>query len=84
MYVLSRMLLIATTLVALYCLAIFAALAWPWSGWGLAIAAFACATNKGRRRLTSLGSARWADAETDLRQKGMLYADEGLIIGVLQ
>jgi type IV secretion system protein VirD4 len=38
--------------------------------------------NHGRKRLTTLGSARWADA-SDLHKAGMLDAKSGLILGRL-
>jgi len=82
MYLLSRILLMLSVIVGLHCLAVFVAIGWPATGWGSAVVALACAARKRRRRLTTLGSARWAE-EADLRRKGMLYANEGLIIGLL-
>ena len=80
MYAISRLLLMLSVFVGLYCLAIFVALGWPATAWGLPVVAFALAARKGRRRLTTLGSARWAD-ERDLRRNGMIDGSDGLIVG---
>jgi type IV secretion system protein VirD4 len=82
MYTLSRLLLIVGLAACAYCLVILAVLTWPGSAIVIGIFLFARATVKRRGRLTTLGSARWAD-EDDLRQAGMLDADSGLILGRL-
>lgn len=81
MYFLSRLLLMIGFAAVAYCLALGVVLAWPVSALVLAgmLAAYA-AHRRRRRRLTTLGSARFAD-EDDLR--GMLDADRGLLVGRL-
>jgi hypothetical protein len=82
MYRLSRLLFILALLSCLYSLAIIAAMWWPRSGFLLAVAAIALAGRRGHARLTTLGSARWAN-QTDLRRAGMVGAPSGLMIGHL-
>ena len=82
MYWLSRMLLIVAVLMGLYSLIVIVAVAWPATGWILAILAVMRFARKGYTHLTTLGSARWAH-EKELRRAGMLNAKSGLILGRL-
>jgi type IV secretion system protein VirD4 len=75
---LSRCMLIFAVLSAAYCLFIVAA-AWPLSLLGI-ICLFAFVAKRGYRRLTTLGSARWAESDDVI---GMLHASNGLILGRL-
>jgi type IV secretion system protein VirD4 len=59
-----------------------AVVGWPASGLFAGILLAAHLYRKRSTRLTTLGSARWAD-EDDLRRAGMLDADSGLILGRL-
>jgi type IV secretion system protein VirD4 len=74
----SRSMLMLAVLSAAYCLFIVAA-AWPLSLLGM-ICLFAFVAKRGRRRLTTLGSARWAESDDVI---GMLHAKNGLILGRL-
>ena len=82
MYALSRLLLMVAVLAGLYALAVLVVVAWPGSGIVLAVLAVSRIKRRGRGRLTTLGSARWA-SEADLRRAGMLNAPSGLILGRL-
>lgn len=55
---------------------------WPASAFVIVALLLAMFGKKGYRRLTTLGSARWADWN-DLRWAGMLNAGSGLIVGRL-
>jgi hypothetical protein len=83
MYQLSRLLLVVAVLAGFYSLAIIVWLAWPASGWLLALLAFGRMGRKGYVHLTTLASGRWAN-ERDLRKAKMLNATTGLILGRLQ
>jgi type IV secretion system protein VirD4 len=74
----SRCMLMLAVLSAAYCLLIVAA-AWPLSLLGI-ICFFAFVAKRGHRRLTTLGSARWAESDDVI---GMLHASNGLILGRL-
>ncbi len=80
MYRLSRLLLIVTVFGWLYSAILALSLLRP--GWALTtVVVFgALMLPRGLRRLTTLGSARWAD-EDDLRRAGMLHVRTGLILG---
>jgi type IV secretion system protein VirD4 len=78
--VLGRLMLIAGVLVLAYGLTL-AGTAMPWLGVGF-LCLFAYMIKNGGKRLTTLGSARWADAG-DLGKAGMLTAKSGLILGRL-
>jgi type IV secretion system protein VirD4 len=82
MYFLSRLLLMFSCAVPAYCLTLGVVLAWPVSALVLAgiLAAIAAHRRRGGR-LTTLGSARFANAD-DIRT-GMLDANSGLILGRL-
>ncbi len=80
MYKLSRLLLVLGVLAGTYSLAIIAVVGWPASGWFFAIAVVASAARKRFRRLTTLGSARWA-SDNDLCRAGMVGTNTGLIVG---
>ena len=82
MYLLSRLFLIATVALAAYSGLIVIVLTWPASGWVLGLYAGALGLNRQRQRLTTLGSARWAE-EGELRHLGMLGGSCGLILGRL-
>src|SRR3972149_3469865 len=82
MYVLSRLFLMLSVLAVFYCGGVIGLLTWPASGWILAACACAAAVRKGKRQLTTLGSARWA-SEDDLRRHGLLSSRDGLIVGLL-
>ena len=64
----------------LYCLAAVIAMGWPWMGAVIAVIVVANLAKRGHRRLTTLGSARWAE-EPDLHRAGMLNAQTGLLLG---
>jgi type IV secretion system protein VirD4 len=53
---------------------------WPLSGIVLALAVLGKIGHRSIGRLTTLGSARWADID-DLRQAGMIGTSSGLILG---
>ncbi len=79
MKTLCRFALIASIMIAAYGVAMLG-LRHPWPVIiGIIITAI-IAAKKGYIRLTTLGSARFADAD-DLRRAGMLDADSGLILG---
>src|ERR1700721_608987 len=78
--VFGRLMLIAGVVVLAYGLTL-AGTAMPWLGVGL-LCLFAYVIRNGGKRLTTLGSARWADAD-DLGKAGMLSARNGVILGRL-
>lgn len=80
MYVIARLLLLATVALSLYSLMLGTLVFWPWSGFLLAAIAFLRTINSRQQRLTNLGSARWAD-KLDFQAAGMLEADTGLLLG---
>jgi type IV secretion system protein VirD4 len=79
--VLGRLMLVTGVLLLAYCL-VLAGSAMPW----LLAAGVVCfvgyLAKHGRKRLMTLGSARWADAD-HLRRAGMLDSMGGLILGRL-
>lgn len=74
-----RFLLIASVLIAFYA-AILLANWKPWMVIFWAVVWVVVVAKRQYTRLTTLGSARWADAD-DLRRAGMLDATSGLILG---
>ncbi len=78
--VLGRLMLIAGVVVLAYGLTL-AGTAMPWLGAGI-LCSLAYLIKNNHKRLTTLGSARWADAG-DLSKVGMLTAKSGLILGRL-
>jgi type IV secretion system protein VirD4 len=74
----SRSMLMLAVLSAAYCLLIVAA-EWPLAIVGI-ITVSVFLAKRGHRRLTTLGSARWAESDDVI---GMLYAKNGLILGRL-
>jgi type IV secretion system protein VirD4 len=82
MYQLARLLTVLAVLLAVYS-AVIASVMWPLAGVMLGAAAIGLLMRGKRGRLTTLGSAKWADT-TDLSRAGMLGANSGLIIGRLQ
>jgi len=84
MSLLARMILTTAVLVFLYCLAMLAILAHPYSWWGLLIVGFIL-LRRGRRRtfdLTGHGTAAWSSEES-LRKLGWINAKCGMYIGLL-
>ena len=79
--VLGRLMLIAGVLLFAYCFALAGA-ATPWVLAAGVVCFFGYLAKLGGKRLTTLGSARWADAE-DLGKAGMLTAKNGLTLGRL-
>lgn len=79
---LTSFLNICNKIVAIYCLLASTVFLWPLSGYLLVFGAIMTVVQKGRKRLTTLGSACWAEA-TDLKRAGMLGATSGLILGRL-
>lgn len=80
MYLLSRCLLQLAVILIAYSLIVLTLLGWPWLGivlLGIGLAAFRTSRVL---RLTTLGSARFAD-EGDLSKAGMLTAAKGFILG---
>lgn len=80
MYRLSRLLLILGAMCCVYSLAIVMVIGWPWVPFGFAFLLFVKKVRGGYKRLSTLGSARWAE-EKDLQRAGMLNAESGLILG---
>lgn len=78
----SRLIPRVNQVATLYCVLAFLVLAWPLSSLLLVIVVFGRLTRQRRQRLTTLGSARWANAG-DLRRAGLLGATSGLILGRL-
>jgi type IV secretion system protein VirD4 len=81
MYQLSRLLTVLAVLLAAYSVVI-AAIMWPLAGVMIGALAVGVLIRSKRGRLTTLGSARWADA-TDLSRAGMLNARTGIPLGRL-
>lgn len=79
-YTLSRYLMVLGIVAATYCIALMLWVTLPWSGILAAVLFIAAIKNQKKPRLTTLGSACWAD-EVDLRRAGMIGADAGLILG---
>jgi type IV secretion system protein VirD4 len=67
-------------LTGFYCLACIAIITWPASAIMVGVVVFVRLAQRRRQRLTTLGSARWAE-ERDLRRAGMIGANSGLILG---
>ena len=78
--VLGRLMLMAGVVVLAYGLTL-AGTAMPWLGVGI-LCFLAYLIKNSHKRLTTLGSAKWADAD-DLGKAGMLTAKSGLILGRL-
>ncbi len=76
---LCRCMLMACVVLIAYCLALAGA-AMPWLAAAYVVCLFSYLAKHGHKRLTTLGSARWADAN-DLGKAGMLDARSGLILG---
>ena len=76
----TRMLHIVAAILGSYCAFAVLVIAWPVSGIVAAIAAIGLFVKKRQSRLTTLGSARWADAK-DIKRAGMLNAKTGVILG---
>jgi type IV secretion system protein VirD4 len=79
--VVCRCMLITGVVLFAYCFAL-AGSTMPWVGVAEAACLVALVAKAGRKRLTTLGSARWADSD-DLYYAGMLAARSGLILGRL-
>lgn len=82
MHQLTRVLLIVAVAAFAWSAGALVMFFWPSSAIALVIVAMVRAARRGHGRLTTLGSARWAD-EADLRRQGMLGASTGLILGRL-
>jgi type IV secretion system protein VirD4 len=80
MYLLSRMLLMLAACAGLAGAGMLAVLFWPASGVVIALIFLAHMKRRRSARLTILGSARFAN-EDDLRYRGMVDGDRGLILG---
>ncbi len=80
LYRLARLFLITAVFVSLYSLFALTVWTWPAGGFLLVALGFAALRQRRARRLTTLGSARWA-TESNLRAAGMLDAHSGLILG---
>src|SRR5579864_4377794 len=78
---LCRCMLMACVVLIAYCLSLTGA-AMPWLAAAYVVCLFGYLAKHGHKRLTTLGSARWADAN-DLGNAGMLDARSGLILGRL-
>jgi type IV secretion system protein VirD4 len=78
--VLGRLMLMTGVVLLTYC-CLLAGTAMPWLLGGVVVCLLLCLMHS-RKRLTTLGSARWADAD-DLGKAGMLNARSGLILGRL-
>jgi type IV secretion system protein VirD4 len=79
--IVSRLMLMGGVVLAAYC-CVVAGTTMPWVGAAEVVCLLAIVVKAGRKRLTTLGSARWADAD-DLQSAGMLDASSGLILGRL-
>jgi type IV secretion system protein VirD4 len=77
--ILARLMLVLGIALFAYC-AVQIGVAVPFVGTVALVTACAYMAKGVRQRLTTLGSARWADIE-DLRSAGMLNANSGLILG---
>jgi type IV secretion system protein VirD4 len=82
MYKLSRTLLMVAVIISLMFVGGSVETFWPHSALVLVVLVLAIFGKKGYARLTTLGSARWAEWN-DLRWAGMLNARSGLILGRL-
>jgi hypothetical protein len=82
MYSVVRFFLIVAYLLLLYCIVLVMIMGWPATGWFLGAFLFLRGLQKGRRYLTTLGSARWA-TEREIERAGMLGGTSGLILGRL-
>jgi type IV secretion system protein VirD4 len=82
MYQLARLLSVFAVVLGIYSVAVATALFWPGSAVVLGVGAVAYVRWRRRGPLTTLGSARLADAE-GLARAGMLGAERGAIIGRL-
>jgi type IV secretion system protein VirD4 len=82
MYKLSRTLLMVAVIISLVFIGGAVQAFWPHSALVLVVLVLAALGRKGYARLTTLGSARWAEWN-DLRWAGMLNARSGLILGRL-
>lgn len=80
MYKFSRLLLVFAVLLGARCLQLLAIGAEAWVVVAVIVVVVGRVLQSRRRRLTTLGSARWADA-SELREAGMLDAESGLILG---
>jgi type IV secretion system protein VirD4 len=77
--VLCRLMLLTGVVLFAYCF-LLAGTGMPWLLAAGVVCFLAYLAKHGRKRLTTLGSAKWADAD-DLRRAGMLDATSGLILG---
>jgi type IV secretion system protein VirD4 len=77
---LCRLILILTTLLSGFSAVVIGSVAPRAAAIGLVVICLAVAKKKRRQRLTTLGSARWSDAD-DLRRAGMIGGSRGLILG---
>jgi type IV secretory pathway TraG/TraD family ATPase VirD4 len=80
MYQLARLFLALGALCCFYSLALVMVIGWPWAPFAFAFLLFVKKVRGRYNRLSTLGSARWAD-EKDLQRAGMLNAESGLILG---
>lgn len=78
MYQFIRLMLIASVIIACYCIVMFSAIA-GW--WVLGVLLVALCARKGYTRLTAFGTSRWAEA-SDLH--GMIDARQGIILGRME
>ncbi len=78
-YFLARYVLSLVIFVSTYSVLLISLIGWPWSGFVVPALVLA-SVQRQRAALTTLGSARWAEAR-DLRAAGMLNAQSGLILG---
>lgn len=76
----NKLLRIIAKLCLAYCVAIIVIKGWPEMGWLALIGGLCWLGKRGYRRLTTLGSARWADVN-DLKRDKMLGGNSGLILG---
>lgn len=82
MRLMQRSLNAMTAVAAIYCLLVIGLLYWPVAIMVLIVCGVKLA-RRPRGRLTTLGSARWAD-QSDIRRAGMLAARSGLVLGRLE
>lgn len=80
MYRISRYLLAIANVSAFACLPPLWIWGWPWSNIVLLVGVASIVWRSQLKRLTTLGSARWAEA-SELQKAGMLDAKSGLILG---
>jgi uncharacterized protein (TIGR03382 family) len=74
-YLLSRLILLASFLTGIVCFAGLAVELSPWSWCLLVLYVFGRLVRRRRQQLWACGTAKWAEVETDLRRAGMIVEE---------